>query len=1606
MGDPVTALLVNAGLAFASRVATRSRTFSHLTFGLFGSPPAKQRPTPIDVMAASTTEPRRYIYGEAKLSGPLAFVGTSGPNNEWLHYVVVLAAHEVDAIGDVYLDNKLSTDFDQNYIKVFRHLGQPGQVADADLVASVPGVWDDSHKGTGIAYIHVKLKRSDEVFPEGPPSTISAVVRGKKVYDPRTGTTAWSDNPALCLRDYLLNVSNLGLDSSRIDDTFTIAAANICDETVTIDSGTEKRYTCNGTVTATDTPKASIDALLSSMGGRLAYSQGRYRMFAAAYDAPTATLDESFLRDAVSVQFSTRRRERFNVVKGTYLDKANGYQVTDFPNVESQVYQADDGGELIKDVSYPMTTSQTMAQRLAKIELERSRMQTVITMPCNFKALKVGLWDTVYLSLDQFGWYNKVFRVIGYTFSAGGVDLTLQEESASVYGWTSADGTSSTTIPGVVFPQQKPETPSGLSAAPLFGGNALSWTEPDDPAYYVTEVWASPDSTFSSAVKVGEVKGSYFVHQTSTTQYYYIRAKSRTNTYSAFYPATTGAGVASTPEDATVGAPPGTPVGNTDASVVEDYANRAGLGLDASGTITQPVPVGAIQPNAITATEIADGSISTPKLAANAVTANEIAAGSVTANKVAANAITTGAIAAGAITSDKIAANAVTANHISVGSLSAISATMGTVTGGTFQTAASGARAIMTGGDTPFQLFDAGNNLRFYVDAQGGGFFDGGLAPETIKDLSVFSQSVLDQLIPGNTTATSGGTESIKDQSYTSSPTTYTLAAIPSGGNQTDITLRFVDSFYNQSGNATYTAPSYTVEIRRNGTTIYGPTSYTGWANQPFYESETGAWMGGGYGITIDMSLADAAPPSGDNTYSAIITRTGGNYNAPVLKTFSASEPLVGADGAVDWSKVYNTPTTLAGYGITDAASASHNHDGVYAKLSGADFTGTLTVSGSTVWHAGNDGSGSGLDADLLDGYHASSFAKLTGADFTGTLTVSGNTVWHAGNDGSGSGLDADTLDGFHASSFALSSHGHDTLADDYLTNHRAYTNNDFKTAGFQVNHLDYSSAVKPSGVVDGYVFTLNYDSSLWAGQGFFDPRNNSMWIRCQNNGTWQPWEKVWHSGNDGAGSGLDADLLDGYHASSFAKLTGATFTGAITTTSTSAAATYSYGGFSVGSADGRGLRFWNSDSYKIYMSSDTGEPYGVTELVDNTDYNMYFRMNGAGRGFVFYNLSDSSTAAAQITGDGWIYARQGFKVGTTGYNVWHSGNDGSGSGLDADLLDGYHASSFAQLSGANFTGSLSVNGNAVWDTGSLLPEIVGGVKSVSGGDDWSFFPRPKGGEFSKVGDCTGHLKITLPVSWTSHMLSFWVDVFNYSTGKSVSFRVGGYNYSGSGSWVNVSVDQVGGLEEYTVYFGHDGSKCCIWIGTTSTVWEYPKVVVRDLMVGYTSVSDSTWNQGWAVDINTTSRNTTSTSRASRLSHSGEYTRVRSGYGYVDIGPGNSSWCHFATDRPEFYFNKRVQANGGFKIYSDLRMKTNIREFFRPSVSDLRLSIFDWKDPEREKDQIGYIAQEVQEVLPEAVSEGVDGMLSVDIDAVLAAKVEALEAKVRELEALIEELKA
>jgi len=129
---------------------------------------------------------------------------------------------------------------------------------------------------------------------------------------------------------------------------------------------------------------------------------------------------------------------------------------------------------------------------------------------------------------------------------------------------------------------------------------------------------------------------------------------------------------------------------------------------------------------------------------------------------------------------------------------------------------------------------------------------------------------------------------------------------------------------------------------------------------------------------------------------------------------------------------------------------------------------------------------------------------------------------------------------------------------------------------------------------------------------------------------------KFWHEGNDGSGSGLDADTVDGLQASQFLR------SDADDSTSGSLQAR----NHDLPSIHGAGLRFWNgSDSYRIYMASSGTSGAGRVSGETTSDYNMYFRMTGAtNRGFVFQSGSSNkagidASGNARFTGNVTAYA-------------------------------------------------------------------------------------------------------------------------------------------------------------------------------------------------------------------------------------------------------------------------------------------------------------------------------------------------------------------------------
>jgi hypothetical protein len=339
-----------------------------------------------------------------------------------------------------------------NQIKL--HTGSDDQLADADLVGIVSR-WTSAHRLRGIAYIYLTLEYDTDAFPNGVPN-VSAEIKGKKLYDFRTGSTSFSSNPALCIYDYLTDTRlGLGIDTSEIDITSFTTMANLCDENVTkVGGGTEKRYTCNGIVYSDIAPMNVLEDLLTSCLGNLSYSNGKFILTGGQYVAPTVSLDENDFISGINVQTKQSRKQLFNTVKGIFTSSETNWQPTDYPVVTSSTFVSEDGENIYADIDLPYTQSSATAQRIAKVILFKNRQQIVLTARINLKGFKLQIGDTVNVDNSRLGFTNKVFEVAEWSFDTStdnlGIDVVLRETNSTIYDWDaeeSAFALDNTTLP-------------------------------------------------------------------------------------------------------------------------------------------------------------------------------------------------------------------------------------------------------------------------------------------------------------------------------------------------------------------------------------------------------------------------------------------------------------------------------------------------------------------------------------------------------------------------------------------------------------------------------------------------------------------------------------------------------------------------------------------------------------------------------------------------------------------------------------------------------------------------------------------------------------------------------------------------------------------------------------------------------------------------------------------------------------------------------------------------------------------------------------------------------------------------------------------------------
>jgi Putative phage tail protein len=333
--------------------------------------------------------------------------------------------------------------------RVFVHLGSPDQAADARMQALLPGTWTADHRARGVAYLECEFVYDDTSFPSGLPN-VTAQIRGAKCYDPRTGLTQFSENPAI-LQRHVLTHPQFGKRTSitAAEDARFVAAANNCDITISYTGLDSVPMFRAALIVPFGAPASDVlDDLAQAMGGEWAYAAGSLFSRAGVYQAPVMHLTDA---DLAVVQSSNEggysqspiglnphkpRNEKFNTVMPRIWDQAARYIQTPLDPIVADALVAADKASLSQEVPMPAVFYAPQARHIAGILIRDARDPMTVTLPFKMRAYPLELFDSITLTLSRYGWVAKEFRILGRVFSPEGfVTLTLKETTAAIFAY-------------------------------------------------------------------------------------------------------------------------------------------------------------------------------------------------------------------------------------------------------------------------------------------------------------------------------------------------------------------------------------------------------------------------------------------------------------------------------------------------------------------------------------------------------------------------------------------------------------------------------------------------------------------------------------------------------------------------------------------------------------------------------------------------------------------------------------------------------------------------------------------------------------------------------------------------------------------------------------------------------------------------------------------------------------------------------------------------------------------------------------------------------------------------------------------------------------------
>lgn len=493
--------------------------------------------------------PIPVVYGTRKIGGIKVFKYSSdkpdGAENEFLHLIVVLCEGPIDEIVEVFFDGVSENDprwgeGSSRWYTIFRKTGESGQAA--VFMPQVP-TWTADHKLEGLAYLYIRLQMDkDQTIWRGEPE-ITALVRGRKIYDPRNGQTAYSENPALQLRDYLLNTTyGKGILAARLNDASFISAANAADvemsSTVVKDgvstTYTHKRFASNVVIDTGRSVFNNVKTLLSGLRGNLPIGSGVLRLALEGVGAPVFSFGHELTGTYSALiigKIETKvgnKSDRLNRAIVSFANKALMYENDEvfYPSesnaLAAQWLAEDNGVRLEQSFEFATITDKAEALQMAEVIAKRSRNMLSCSFSAGPSAIVCEPGDIVSVTDDTHGWNAKPFRISEVKINDDGeVDIEAIEHQNAVYPWSGVSYSERTTGTNLGDPTAI-SAPTGLSIAPdatLKSGGKLSWLSSSNTfirKFKVkvmsgdTELWVTETTAFSVDLPVVQ-PGTYTV---------------------------------------------------------------------------------------------------------------------------------------------------------------------------------------------------------------------------------------------------------------------------------------------------------------------------------------------------------------------------------------------------------------------------------------------------------------------------------------------------------------------------------------------------------------------------------------------------------------------------------------------------------------------------------------------------------------------------------------------------------------------------------------------------------------------------------------------------------------------------------------------------------------------------------------------------------------------------------------------------------------------------------------------------------------------------------------------------------------------------------------